>query len=112
MESFEVKSQNLTSNYEFKNDSVYVSGSFDSNKAETEVQTIRGDVYFAPTQPGQQRGDYIGNFNGTMGNDGMEYSVSKMNRTKKNMTWAAIDAIEPHIIPVEEEENNENANEE
>jgi len=104
MESFEVKSQNLTSNYEFKNDSVYVSGSYASDKLESEIQGINGNVHYAPTVAGELHGAYIGNFTGTVAEDGIEYSLSKMTRSKTLLVWGAIDGIESHVIPVDENE--------
>lgn len=99
MEKFEIKSQSLTTQYEYVNDDVMVYGSSSSDKTETEVQGINGQVYRKPENEG--RGEYVGNFTGTMGTDGMEYSLSKMTRRNTNLVWDAIDGIEAHILPQE-----------
>lgn len=99
MENFVVKSQSLTTQYEYTNDDVVVNGSFSSDKTEADVQGINGQVYRKPENEG--RGDYVGNFTGTMGSEGMEYSLSKMTRRNTNLVWDAIDGIEAHILPQE-----------
>ena len=99
MEKFEVKSQSLTTQYEYTNDDVVVNGTYSSDKSETEVQGINGQVYRKPE--GEGRGEYVGNFTGTMGTDGMEYSLSKMTRRNTNLVWDAIDGIEANILPQE-----------
>lgn len=99
MEKFEIKSQSLATQYEYANDEVIVNGTYSSDKTETEVQGINGQVYRKPE--GEGRGEYVGNFTGTMGEDGMEYSLSKMTRRNTNLVWDAIDGIEAHILPQE-----------
>lgn len=99
MENFVVKSQSLTTQYEYTNDDVVVNGTYSSDKSETEVQGTNGQVYRRPE--GEGRGDYVGNFTGTMGSEGMEYSLSKMTRRNTNLVWDAIDGIEAHILPQE-----------
>lgn len=99
MEKFEIKSQSLATQYEYANDEVIVNGTYSSNKTETEVQGINGQVYRKPD--GEGRGEYVGNFTGTMSEDGMEYSLSKMTRRNTNLVWDAIDGIEAHILPQE-----------
>lgn len=99
MENFVVKSQSLTTQYEYTNDDVVVNGTYNSNKSETEVQSINGQVYRKPE--GEGRGDYAGNFTGTMGKDGMEYTLSKITRRNTNLVLDAIDGIEARIMPQE-----------
>jgi len=99
MENFVVKSQSLTTQYEYTNDDVVVNGTYSSDKSEAEVQGINGQVYRKPE--GEGRGEYVGNFTGTMGADGMEYSLSKMTRRNTNLVWDAIDGIEARVLPQE-----------
>lgn len=99
MEKFEIKSQSLTTQYEYENDDVTVNGTYNSDKTEAEVQGINGQVYRKPE--GEGRGEYVGNFTGTMGEDGMEYSLSKMTRRNTNLVWDAIDGIEARVLPAE-----------
>lgn len=99
MEKFEIKSQSLTTQYEYENDDVNVNGTYNSDKTESEVQGINGQVYRKPE--GEGRGEYVGNFTGTMGSEGMEYSLSKMTRRNTNLVWDAIDGIEARVLPAE-----------
>lgn len=99
MEKFEIKSQSLTTQYEYTNDDVMVYGNYNSDKTEADVQSVNGQVYRKPE--GEGRGEVVGNFSGTMGKDGMEYSLSKMTRRNTNLVWDAIDGIEAHILSQE-----------
>ena len=99
MEKFEIKSQSLTTQYEYTNDDVMVYGNYNSDKTEADVQSVNGQVYRKPE--GEGRGEVVGNFSGTKGKDGMEYSLSKMTRRNTNLVWDAIDGIEAHILPQE-----------
>lgn len=99
MEKFEIKSQSLTTQYEYENDDVMVYGAYNSDKTETEVQSVNGQVYRKPE--GEGRGEVVGNFTGTMSKDGMKYSLSTMTRRNNNLVWNAIDGIEAHILPQE-----------
>ena len=99
MEKFEIKSQSLTTQYEYDNDNVTVNGTYNTDKTEAEVLGISGQVYRKPE--GDGRGEYVGNFTGTMGADGMEYALSKMTRRNTNLVWDAIDGIEVHVLPQE-----------
>lgn len=105
MENFVVKSQSLTTQYEYENDDVTVSGKYSSDKTEAEVQGINGDVYHKPE--GEGRGKYVGNFTGTTGSEGMEYTLSKMTRRNTNLVWDAIDGIEARVLTVESENDGE-----
>ena len=57
MENFVVKSQSLTTQYEYENDDVTVNGTYNSDKTEAEVQGINGQVYRKPE--GEGRGDFL-----------------------------------------------------
>lgn len=96
MEKFEIKSQSLTTQYEYENDDVTVNGTYNSDKTEAEVQGLNGQVHRKPE--GEGRGECVGNFTGTMGAEGMEYSLSKMTRRNTLLVWDAIDAIEATVI--------------
>ena len=95
MEKFEIKSQSLTTQYEYENDELVVNGSYDSDKAESTVQSTQGSAY--RQAEGEGRGEYVGNFTGTLTDGEMEYTMSKMNRRTANLLWDAIDGIEAHI---------------
>lgn len=97
MEKFGIKSQNLSTQYEYENDDLVVSGSYKSDKAESVINGIDGTAY--RKADGEGRGEYVGNFTGTPADGEMEYSLSKMSRAKKNLMWAAIDGIESNIVP-------------
>ena len=103
MGNFEIKSKILTTRYEFRDENVTVKGSYESGVDGKNVQVVRGDVTLA----GNDR-EYIGNFTGTPDSNGeMEYTLSKMSRSKKNMTWAAIDAIEMQLSTIENGEGGD-----
>ena len=87
MESFNITSSTLNSNYEFKNDYVVVNGNF--------VKDAKTD--YRKDSQGEQ-GEYIGNFNGYMRDGEIKYSLSEMSRADSNLVWDAIDAIEANII--------------
>lgn len=96
MESFNITSSTLNSNYEFKNDYVVVDGNFVKD-AKTDILTnVSGSAYRKDSQ-GEQ-GDFIGNFNGTMRDGEIKYSLSEMSRADSNLVWDAIDSIEANII--------------
>lgn len=96
MESFEIKSSTLNSNYEFKNDDVVVNGNFAKDATTDELENISGSVYRKDSE-GEQ-GEYIGNFNGYMRDGEIKYSLSEMSHADSNLVWAAIDAIESNIL--------------
>lgn len=96
MESFEITSSTLNSNYEFKNDYVVVNGNFVKDAKTNNLTNISGTAYRKNTQ-GEQ-GEYIGNFNGYMRDNEIKYSLSEMSRADSNLVWDAIDAIEAHVI--------------
>lgn len=96
MESFEITSSTLNSNYEFKNDYVVVNGNFVKDAKTDVLLNISGTAYRKNAQ-GEQ-GDYIGNFNGYMRDGEIKYSLSEMSRADSNLVWDAIDAIEANII--------------
>ena len=96
MESFEITSSTLNSNYEFKNDYVVVVGNFAKDARTDAINNIAGTAY-RKNEQGEQ-GEYIGNFNGYMRDGGIKYSLSEMSRADSNLVWDAIDAIETHII--------------
>ena len=96
MESFEITSSTLNSNYEFKNDYVVVNGNFVKDAKTDALSNISGTAYRKNAQ-GEQ-GEYIGNFNGYMRDGEIKYSLSEMSRQDSNLVWDAIDAIEANII--------------
>jgi len=95
MGTFVITSSALNNQYTYTNASVFVSGSY-SLDAQTNVeQNISGQVYTVAQGGGQ--GDYIGNFNGYLNGDEMQYTLSQMTRQKANMVWDAIDEIDAEI---------------
>ena len=96
MESFEITSSTLNSNYEFKNDYVVVNGNFAKDAKTNNLTNFSGSAYRKDAQ-GEQ-GEYIGNFNGYMRNGEIKYSLSEMSHADSNLVWDAIDAIEVHVV--------------
>lgn len=96
MESFNITSSTLNSNYEFKNDYVVVDGNFVKDAKADSLTNVSGSAYRKDSQ-GEQ-GDFIGNFNGTMRDGEIKYSLSEMSRADSNLVWDAIDSIEVNII--------------
>ena len=101
MSTFTVTSSNLNCGYEYKNESVEVSGSY-SKDATTDTMTNVSGTAYVTTPDG--RGDYIGNFNGYMRDGEVRYSLSEMSRKNSNLVWNAIDEIELNIIGSNNEE--------
>lgn len=99
MESFEITSSTLNSNYEFKNDYVVVKGNYAKDTRTNILVSISGSVYRITSQG--EAGNYIGNFNGYMRDDEIKYSLSEMSRQDSNLVWDAIDSIEAHVLPQE-----------
>lgn len=90
----------LNSSYEYKDGVVVVTGSYSKDATNDTLQNIGGSVY---VDNNGQQGDYIGNFNGTMRDGEIRYSLSEMSRKDSNKTWDAIDEIEVYALG----ENNE-----
>ena len=101
MSTFTVTSSNLNCGYEYKNESVEVTGSY-SKDATTDTMTNVSGTAYVTTPDG--RGDYIGNFNGYMRDGEVRYSLSEMSRKNSNLVWNAIDEIELNIIGTNGEE--------
>lgn len=101
MGTFTVTSSNLNCGYEYKNESVEVSGSY-SKDATTDTMTNVSGAAYVTTPDG--RGEYIGNFNGYMRDGEVRYSLSEMSRKNSNLVWNAIDEIELNIIGTNNEE--------
>ena len=95
MGKFEIKNQNLTTQFEYENENVTVTGSYSSDKGETAVQGINGQIHRLPD--GEGGGEYVGNFSGTLVDGEMEYTLSRMTRRNTTLAWAAIDDIEQNI---------------
>lgn len=96
MERFEVTSSSLNVNYQYSNDVVIVSGNYSKNAQNDTLNNINGTVYMQ-NQDGEQ-GNFIGNFNGTMRDGVIRYSLSEMSRADSNKVWDAIDGIEPYVL--------------
>ena len=98
MSKFEIKSQTISTSYEYANESVIVAGTFDKDgmSQEQNVKGIRGDVYLKDESG--NRGRMIGNFHGSPdGQGGFLYDLSQMTKEQSDLTWAAIVEIEAEI---------------
>lgn len=95
MSTFNVTSSTLNSNYEYKNGVVVVTGNYSKDATNDTLQNIGGSVY---VDNNGQQGDYIGNFNGTMRDGEIRYSLSEMSRKDSNKVWDAIDEIEVYVL--------------
>ena len=96
METFNIKSSTLNSQYEYKDANLVVNGSFAKDATSDQLQNISGSCYRI-NSAGEQ-GDHIGNFNGFMRNGKMLYSLSEMSREDSLAVWDAITEIEQYII--------------
>lgn len=101
MSTFNITSSTLNTNYEYKNDVVFVSGNFTKDATNDTLQNINGSVSNIDAQGNP--GTYIGNFSGYMRDDEIRYSLSEMSRRDSNKVWDAIDEIEQYVTG----ENNE-----
>ena len=90
MGTFIIKSTQLNNQYEYTNASVKVSGNYALDAQMNVEKSISGQVY-------ELNGDYIGNFNGYLNGDEMQYTLSQMTRQKANLVWDAIDEIDAEI---------------
>lgn len=98
--TFNIKSQTNNSDYEYKNTQVFVNGSFAKDITTGDLKNINGSCYHVD-QSGNM-GAYIGNFNGTMRDGEVRYSLSDMTRQDSNLVWDAIDDIEPYVLGEDE----------
>ena len=96
MGTFNIISSTLNSNYEYKDTSLVVNGSYTKDAQTDTLQNVSGSCYRV-NGDGEQ-GDYVGNFNGYMRDGEVRYSLSEMSRRDSNKTWDAIDEIELNII--------------
>ena len=96
-----ITSSTLNCVYEYKNESVEVTGSYSKDATTGTMMNVSGKAYV--TTP-DGRGDYIGNFNGYMRDGEVRYSLSEMSRKNSNLVWNAIDEIELNIIGSNNEE--------
>ena len=95
MGTFTITSSNLNNGYEYKDSAVIVNGSYNKDAQTNTLQNVNGNVYEKDAQG--QTGRYIGNFNGSINNGEITYSLSAMSRADSNKVWDAIDGIEPNI---------------
>ena len=96
METFVIKSQTLSVMYEYKDDSLVVTGSFNKDAADGTLLTINGQCY---RNNGGNQGDYVGNFNGNPSGGEIHYDLSQMSRQDSNLVWNAIGNIEAEVLP-------------
>ena len=94
MSKFEITSSSLNNQYNFEDDNVKVQGGYAQNAQDSSLQSVNGSVY--RNNEGQQ-GEFIGNFNGTVRDGVIRYTLSEMSRRDANLAWDAIDAIEAEI---------------
>lgn len=100
MGTFKVTDRTRKTMFKYENDAVFVDGQVDENTsksdADARLQSIYGQVY-RKNDDGVQ-GEYIGNFNGTMRDDKMKYSLSEMQRSDADIVWTAIEEIEENVV--------------
>lgn len=94
MKKFEITSSSLNNQYNFEDDNTKVQGGYAQNAQDNSLQSVNGSVY--RNNEGQQ-GEFIGNFNGTVRDGVIRYTLSEMSRRDANLAWDAIDAIEAEI---------------
>ena len=94
MSKFEITSSSLNNQYNFEDDNTKVQGGYALNAQDSTLQSVNGSVY--RNNEGQQ-GEFIGNFNGTVRDGVIRYTLSEMSRRDANLAWDAIDAIEAEI---------------
>ena len=102
MSTFNITSSQLNNQYEYTDENLTVTGAFTQDATNNQVQNINGSCY-EPGQGGQQ-GAYVGNFQGYMRDGEIKYSISEMSRRNASKVWDAIDEIESHILPQNNEE--------
>lgn len=96
METFNIKSSTLNSQYEYKDANLVVNGSFAKDATNDQLQNISGSCYRIDSE-GEQ-GDYIGNFNGYVRDGSLRYSLSEMTREDSLAVWDAIAEIEQNVL--------------
>ena len=97
MSEFVIKSSILNSQYEFKDESIIVSGNFQKDAQTNVLVSISGECY---RNVDGNMGDSFGYFNGypSPNSDEMSYDLSQMKRADSELVWDAIDAIETEIL--------------
>ena len=96
---FNIKSSTLNTEYEYKDTSIIVQGSFVKDAVSGNLQSISGSCY---RNNAGQLGDYFGNFNGYPQGDDIAYDLSQMKRSDSTLVWNAIDDIESQVLPVDD----------
>jgi len=102
MGTFNVTSSVLNSQYDYKNSSLVVNGSYAKDATTNTLQSVSGTCY--RITPDGAQGDYVGNFNGYVRDGEIRYSLSEMSRKESNLVWDAIDEIETNITGNQVEE--------
>jgi hypothetical protein len=97
MSKFVITSSKKDRTYIYESDDIKVNGTYQAEEETGMVLNITGACYRTITEPGTS--DYIGNFNGTMRNGEIKYSLSEMSRKDSMLVWNAIDEIEQNILP-------------
>ena len=100
MGKFVITSSKVNKTYEFTDENLQVNGSYVADEITGVLQSIQGTCF--RNNPDGGTSDYIGNFNGTMRNGEIKYSLSEMSRKDSMLVWNAIDEIEQNILPQEE----------
>lgn len=101
MGEFNVTSSDLNNQYRYVNETVIVAGNYNQDATTSTLKNINGSAYRKNAQ--DEQGDHIGNFNGTVRDGEILYSLSAMSRRDSNAVWDAIDDIEHYVLG----ENNE-----
>lgn len=102
METFDITNSTLNTAYVYRNDTLYVSGSYSKDATTDTLQNISGTIYLK-TAEGEQ-GNYVGNFNGYNRDGEIRYNISEVTYQQSQQAWEAINAIERNITGNNSEE--------
>ena len=97
MGTFTIKSQTISTAYQYKDEGIIVAGTYDRDGQTQEVKGISGNAYY-PDEKGEQ-GQSIGNFFGSPdGKGGFIFSLSQMTLDQITLVQGAIQEIENNIL--------------
>lgn len=99
MGTLSIINSTLDISYEYRNESIVISGSYRKSNSTGVLQTFSGTVY--RVLDGDQT-EYMGTFSGQARGGKMCYSINEMPRADIRMVQDALDEIEPQITGGEE----------
>ena len=101
MGTFNVTSSNLNNQYTYSNATVFVTGNYNIDASTNSLKDVHGSCFHMVN--GEQ-GEYFGDFNGSLRDGELKYSISEMTRRDANTVWDAIDEIQANIEGANAEE--------